>query len=227
VTMGLIVRRGSPRGRSCFTFVHGLRLGYHIVCITSISLRAWHPSAQPSRPSTQPPANPAPRPTTTRGPAAIDPASSRLPSHAILACTRRRRPARPWAPSSPAARRGLCACFRFPSILLGLPRRRLPPCLLLRRPPLRRLRLVRLLLLQFNEVLRGALPLGVQDEALVVLGLGEDARPGLEEGGGVGYGAGYGLGWVSIPEKVDGRGRGGYARPCCSWPSAGFRRPLL
>lgn len=40
-----------------------------------------------------------------------------------------------------------------------------------------------LFVLNIREVLCGALPSGIEDEALIVLGLAQDARPGVEEGG--------------------------------------------
>lgn len=118
-------------------------------------------------------------------------------------CTRRPRPARashttrgsPPTTTDAAAGTGSrrCAGQTLALRVLGGATALLEPALVLGGAELRGQLALELLLLDGLEVARGAVPVAVEDEALVVLRLREDARPGIEQGGGVGDGLGDAL----------------------------------
>lgn len=117
----------------------------------------------------------------------------------------------PTSPASCPAR--ACAPRRrghelLPLCILGLPPRLFPSPLQVGGPPLSLLLPAQGLVLGILEVLGCALPLGVQNQPLVVLRLRQDAGPRVEQRRGVFHSLGYGLemgvsvGWVRQGQDV-------------------------
>lgn len=147
---------------------------------------AWRSfGSSPSTATTQPSSNAAAS-STSRRVAAAD-ASSGLPPDTDVArrCGRCGGAAWSCASSSPSGCWLWRPCLCLPALVFCPPCRCIPPCLLFCSSALDSLLPVALFLFNVDQVLRCALPLRVQDQSLVVLGLGEDARPRLQERGSV------------------------------------------
>jgi hypothetical protein len=108
--------------------------------------------------------------------------SSGLTTHAnVVACRRRRSSSRSGTPASSSSTSSSFWCsFRLSTLLLDSSSGGLLPCLFFSSTALCSLLTMRLFLLDIDEILRCALPLGVEDESLIVLRLGENARPCLQ-----------------------------------------------
>jgi hypothetical protein len=165
-----------------YTTMDSISVGY-LNCRLETHAEGVHASssAQASSSSSwEPSSNAAACPTPCRV-ATID-ATSCLSAHSDVVPCRRCR-STPWsdAPGSTSrACSGSCLCS--PTVFLDLPCRSFSPCLLFCCPALCSLLTMYLFLLDVDQVLRRALPLWVENQALVVFGLGKYASPCLEQG---------------------------------------------